>query len=198
MGEKGREFIDEDREVMDAYYELCERYEGKDVGFIKRQLSELIEKDPDFLDPYLMLYRTLEDEGNSRVAKGVLNSAYERAVDLITDEGGKWPDELEWGWLENRHIIRTILNKAISLWDDGEIEEALELFRKLLDTNPADHVGARHYILAIRMGMSLEEFENRFNKGGYYDSELMEWFDENYEKFQDEFDRWEETIEDLE
>lgn len=99
------------------------------------------------------------------------------------------------GWLENRHIIRTILNKAISLWDNGKTENALELFRKLPDTNPADHVGASHYILAIRMGMSFEKFERRFNKGGYYDLELMDWFDENYKRFQDKFERWGKAVE---
>ncbi|KXA97299.1 hypothetical protein AKJ38_01520 [candidate division MSBL1 archaeon SCGC-AAA259I14] len=183
---------------MSAYYELCERYGGGDVGPLKRQLSELIEEDPDFLDPYLMLYSILEDEGNLHEAEAMLNVAYERALELITDEEGRWPDKLEWGWLENRHIIRSILNKAISLWGNGETEEALELFRKLLATNLADNVGARKYILAIRMGMSLEEFEDRFNKGGYYDSEVMEWFDENYERFSDEFDQWEEMVEERE
>jgi len=33
-----------------------------------------------------------------------------------------------------------------------------------LKTNPNDSVEARYYILAIRMNMSFEEFENRFNK----------------------------------
>lgn len=194
MIEGEREFVDEDRKVMDDYYELCERYEGENPGSIKRELGELIDEDPNFLDPYLMLYGILEDEGNLQVAEGVLDDAYERALDLITDEEGRWPDRLDWGRLENRHIIRSILNKAISLWGDGETGEALGLFRELLDANPADHVGARHYILAIRMGMSLEGFENRFNKGGYYDRDVMDWFDENYERFQDEFDQWEEAI----
>lgn len=145
-----------------------------------------------------MLYSILQDVGNLQEAVAMLNVAYERALDLITDDQGRWPDKLEWGWLENRHIIRSILNKAIFLWGKGKTEEALDLFRKLLDTNPVDNVGARLYILAIRMGMSLEEFEDRFNKGGYYDSEVMEWFDENYERFLDEFDQWEKMVEERE
>lgn len=68
-------------------------------------------------------------------------------------------DILEWGWLENRHIIRTILNKAISLWENNHMDEALNLFRNLLKTNPNDNVGARYYILAIRMNMSLENLK---------------------------------------
>jgi len=64
-----------------------------------------------------------------------------------------------------------------------------------LQTNPGDDVGARHLILAIKMNMSFDDFEKRFNKGGYYDSEMMEWFDKNYKKFPDEFDWWEKAVE---
>lgn len=97
MGEKQGEFVGEDREVMDAYYDLCERYEGGNTGPVKIQLKGLIEEGSDFLDSYLMLYRVLKDEGNLQEGWRVLNDAYGRAVDLITDEGGRWPDTLEWG-----------------------------------------------------------------------------------------------------
>ncbi len=195
MAKKQREFVDKDHQVMDAYYSICKKYKRSNAKFIKRRLEKLIEKDPDFLDPYLFIFEILEDEGNLSEAEKILNEAYERALRLIRDKEGNWPDVLEWGWLENRHIIRTILNKALSLWKSGETDNALDLLRKLLRTNPRDNVGARDYILAIRMNMSFEGFEKRFNKGGYYDSELTEWFDKNYKKFTDEFDWWEKAVE---
>jgi len=198
MVKKRREYVDRDHDVMGDYYDLCERYNRKTAKTIKKQLKRLIEKDPDFLDSYLLLYQILQDEGDLSEAEKILDDAYERALKLITDKKGNWPDVLEWGWLENRHIIRTILNKAISLWKNGERDNALDLFRKLLKTNPADNVGARHYILAIRMNMSFEKFEKRFNKGGYYDMELMDWFDRNYKKFPDEFGWWETAAENYE
>lgn len=198
MTKKLREFVDKDHRVMDAYYDLCERYTGRNAKTIKGQLRRLIEKDPDFLDSYLLLHQILQDEGNFLEAEKILDQAYGRAIELITDKKGNWPDILEWGWLENRHIIRTILNKAILLWISKETDRALDLFRKLLKTNPGDNVGARDYILAIRMDMSFEEFERRFNKGGFYDIELVEWFDKNYRKFPDEFDWWEKALEEYE
>lgn len=51
MSDENREFIDEDRKVMNEYYELCEKQDDWSVGYMKGRLSELIEKDPDFLDP---------------------------------------------------------------------------------------------------------------------------------------------------
>ena len=183
---------------MDDYYGLCERCTGRNAKTIKRELRRLIEKDPDFLDSYLLLFEILQDEDNFPEAEKVLDEAYHRAVNLITDKKGNWPDILRWSWLENRHIIRTIVNKALLLWDENKAEEALDLLRKLLLTNPNDNVGARFNILGIRMNMSFEEFENRFNKGGFYDSEIMRWFGENYSQFPDEFEWWEKAVEEYE
>lgn len=36
--------------------------------------------------------------------------------------------------------------------------------------------------------MSLNEFEEIFNKNNYYDNELFEWFDKNYKEFSNEFE----------
>jgi len=195
MAKRQREYIDKKHKVMSAYYDLCEKYcNGSDKRVIKRQLNQLIKENPDFLDSYLLLCEILQNDDNLPEAEKILDEAYERALMSITDKKGNWPDVLEWGWLENRHIIRTILNKAISLWEKGEIDGALDLFRKLLKTNPGDNVGARDFILAIRMNMSFEEFENRFNKGGYYDMELSDWFEENHKSFPDEFGCWEKAV----
>jgi len=198
MAKRLREYVDGDHKVMSAYYGLHEKYNSRNAESIKKQLEQLIEKDPNFLDSYLLLYEILRDKGNFGEAEKVLGGAYEKALNLITDKKGNWPDVLDWGWLENRHIIRTLLNKAILLWKKKDVDAALDLFRRLLRMNPGDNVGARDYILAIRMNMSFEAFEKQFNKGGYYDSEAVEWFDENYKKFPDEFGWWKKAIEEYE
>jgi len=191
-----REYIDKDRDkIRITYYDLMENIKVLERKDLEDKLRELINLDVDFLDPYLILYEMYLEEDKKKKADEILDDAYSRAIKLITDKNGRWPDILDWSWLENRHIIRTILNKAMSLWDNGDTEEALNLLRKLLKTNPYDNIGARHYILAIRMGMSLKEFEERFDRGGYYDSELSDWFDENYNDFPDEFEWWKKEIE---
>jgi len=193
-----REYVDRDHEVMDTYYDLCERYTGRNAKTIKKQLEELIKRDPDFLDSYTFLHEILFRENKVKEAKKVLNEAYERAVKLITDKNGNWPDVLEWGWLENRHIIRAILNKGVLSWVSNDTECAITIFRNLLKTNPGDNPGVRFYILAIRMGISFRQFEKRFNRGGFYHTDLHDWFEENYQKFPDEFDWWEKAVEEYE
>ena len=193
-----REFVDRDRDAMDEYYDLCEKYTGRNKKTIKSKLTKLIEKDPDFLDSYLLLFNILKEEANMKEAEKVLDKAYKRAIALITDENGNWPAVLEWGWLENRHIIRTILNKALFLWTQKSNEDALTLLRALLKAAPRDSIGARHYILGIRMGLTFQQFENRFKRGGFYHMDLFDWFDENFHTFPDEFDWWEKAVEEYE
>lgn len=181
------EFIDQERPVQGKYYELMERFDT-----IKRQsainaLRRLIKKDPDFLEPYIILSEMHLEKGYIKKAFQVLDEAYERAISLVTDENGDWPEMLNWGFYENRHIIRTFLQKALTDWEFENTGNALSILRRLLKTNPNDNIGSRYYILGILMGFSFYEFEDRFNKGGFYDMDLTDWFNKNYRKFPDEF-----------
>ena len=171
------------------FYVILDVYEERDTDEIKNRLAQLIERDPYFLDSYLLMYEILMNEGNEEEAVRYLDDAYEKAMEIIKI-GDRWPYRLEWDWIENRHIIRAILNKAIYLWAEEKNDEALELFRRLLKMNPPDQIGARFYILAIRKGISFEEFEERFNKEGKYDDSLFQWFDENFKEYMDEFKEW--------
>jgi tetratricopeptide (TPR) repeat protein len=198
MTKRVREYLDKDHEVMDDYYGLCESYNGRNAKTVKKQLRGLIEKDPDFFDSYLLLYEILQDEGKFTGAERILDEAFYRAEKLITDENGQWPDRLEWGWLGNRHIIRTIVNKALLLWEQDTTDIALDLLRKLLLTNPNDNPGVRYFILGIQMNMTHTEFEEKFDRGGFYDSDINTWFTQNDDKFPEEFDWWEKAIEEEE
>lgn len=193
MEKRKREYVDKNHKVENIYYNLYQQYNGRNANFIKKQLKQLIEKDPYYFESYLFLYEILQDEGNLLEAEKVLNKAYIKTLELIKDKDGNWPDLLEWGWIENRHIIKVILNKAISLWINKKNNDALDLFRKLLKTNPNDNIGVRFYILAIRMNLDFKNFEKRFNKGGFYNMDLSNWFHKNYKKFPDEFDWWEKS-----
>ena len=143
-----------------------------------------------------MLYGIYVDKLKTEKAVKILDDAYERAISLIT-KNKSWPDKLEWGWFENRHIIKTIYQMAMNLWMIEDNNEALELFRNLFIANINDNVGARENILAIRMGLSYDEFMNEFDRGGYYDSDIHDWFELNHKKFPDEFDKWDKLMKEI-
>jgi len=75
-------------------------------------------------------------------------------------------------------------------WAMGDEVIAKEIFRKLLRSNPEDNIGARNMLLAITMGFPYIGFELKFDRGGHYDFDLLEWFNEHHHRYPEEFDWW--------
>ena len=189
-----REFIDKEHPIEDNYFKIMDRHTGKNAQYIIPKLNKLIEIDPNFFDTYNSLVDLLYSRGEFEKGDNIINQASEKALKRIVDRKGNWPDRLEWGWLKNRHIIRAILNQAILSWKSENFNEALDLLRKLLRSNPNDNIGARFYILGIRMNISFIDFELRFNKKGYYEKDIFEWFDVNHKRYSDEFEWWDKEM----
>lgn len=196
-----KEFVDQHHAVMHEYYRLLET--GPGGSNLKKELWRLIDKDRFFFDPYLALAKILLEEGKPKIAHGLIRAAYEEAIPLIADKEGNWPQRMEWGCLENRHILRTIMQYAHVVWEEGRPDEALDLFRKLLKMNPYDNLGARFAILAIRLGLG-PEWEDAFvvedgpMAGQTMDADRVDhWFRRNARKFSEEFSwlfkKWEST-----
>jgi tetratricopeptide (TPR) repeat protein len=156
-------------------------------------MRRLVEADPLFFDSYLVLADLLYEEGKEAEARDIISSAYQKALLLIVDNKGNWPKEMAWGWLENRHIMRTIERYAYQLWEEGKPEEALDVFRRLLKANPGDNQGVRHSILAIRLGLGVDWEEQFVVKEGPMAGQALEamplhrWFERNAKKFPEEF-----------
>lgn len=176
---------------MTDYYDFIDLNE-ENPEIIEKKMKEFIKEDPLFLDPYLVLYDLYQRDLNFDKADKILEDAYQETIKLITDKETNWPRELLWVHLENRHIIRVLLNKSLSLWNKGKANDSLDLLRKLLRSNPNDNIGARTYILAIRLGITFEEFEKKMmTKDGLgYDGKKMWKFEEKMKEFPDEFDWW--------
>ncbi len=189
-----REFIDKIRPTEEKYYNICEQYEESDPKSNIEALNKLIKEDPYYLDPYRSLLEIYNDLGDVKKYESVVVEAGEKGLSLILDDQGKWPDKLEWGFLENRHIIRAILNLGMHHWQNEETSKALELFRKLLKSNLNDNIGSRDFILAIRLGLSYQKFHKKFDKGGYFDSDLTDWFEKESKKYPDEFKEFNEYL----
>jgi len=189
------EFIDKDHKVANEYYEFIDN--GLSHEQLKRSLKRLIDEDPFFFDSYLILADIFYDEGRDNQAKDLLQRAFQKAMMKIVNKEGKWPKIMEWGWVENRHIIRTLDRWATELWDDGKKEDALTILRNLLKSNPKDNIGARYSILAVRMNLD-SSYESQFSSKlpGYIDAyEISKWFEKNSKKFPEEFDWWRKEIE---
>lgn len=176
--------------VMDAYYDIIER--EKDIEKIKNKMFKLIEQDPDFFDSYLRAVDILFEEGKEMKAYKLLEQGFKRAMMRIVDSKGRWPKSMFWGYMDNRHLIRIIDRYAYELWSMGRRGYALDIYRKLLKSNPNDNVGARYNILAILMGFDAGEIEDNFpaDTPGFVDAtKIDDWFYENAPDYPEDF-KW--------
>ena len=187
MTSEGREFRAPKSAIMNAYYDFITQSPEPKGGQLTKQMKEFIQQDPDFLDPYNIMYHHLRDRYHAEKALDYLNQAYERALKQLLDDEGHWPARLDWEWMENRAIIRTLWNRADALYAHAFRQEALDLFRRIIRYDQRDANGVRFKILALRMGKSYKDY--------YIDFELMDpsgrnlhsWFDRNAKKFPEEW-----------
>lgn len=194
-------FTDKDHPVMDEYYELLESPVSGNV--LKKEMEALIADDPDFYDPYIIVADLEIEEGHVKEGMRLIQQGFERAVMRIADAHGDWPMEMRWGYMENRHVMRMIQRFAVLVWDQGMNEMALDIFRRLLRANVGDNQGARHSILAIRMGLGSDWDEPFVVHDGPMAGEALdaiavsEWFEQHVKDYPDEFGWWFERMKEM-
>lgn len=182
-----KELVLESPKLMTKYYDLIE------TGYGAEELKKIIKQEPDFFDPYLSLAEILDEDEKPEEAYDIRKEAFRRAMLKIVDQQGNWPESMPWVFLENRHLIRALVVFARELWEAERYDFALYLYRKLLQTNPNDNIGARYEILAIQLGLDPDYAEEMFPASipGAIDAIKSEdWFQENAEKFPEDFDWW--------
>jgi hypothetical protein len=189
-------FIDCDHAVAEEFNALAVRYErhGPDAALVQA-LTEMIERDPDYYDPYLLLASIQAQQEDPELTLRLIETAYQRALARILDQQGNWPQFLEGGWPQNQHIIRTFVDTSIAFWMQGSADSALILLRHLLRSNPNDQLDVRETILAIRLGLSFSEYQKTIlaafgDDGDKYD----DWFNANSPQFPEEFDWWKKAV----
>ncbi len=182
---KLREFLEKGRPVMGEYYDILESSHNTE------DIRILIERDPDFYDSYLYVANDLRKSGHESEARELEDKAFKRARARIEDKQGNWPDRMPWGWLENRHIIRALGVGADNLWKDDKTDEALDIYRKLFRSNFDDNIGARYAIIALRMGLSYDEYMKQVWPQSSVPAErINKWFKKNAPKFPEELKEW--------
>lgn len=154
------EFVNPDiyRELMDTFHAGCESYEEGNIDKAERIFRTVLSEMPDHLDAIhhlaiVLSERSLPDEAHDLWAQAVRigRKAFPKDFKI-----GK--DRLDWGWLENRPFLRCLHGLALTKYDDGEIEEALQLFQELLSLNPNDNQGVR--VVAVEALFNLGELES--------------------------------------
>ncbi len=174
-------------DLMMKYDYLPEEIEKEDeFNIVFQYLVNLTIKAPDFLLPYefaLSMLSLMEPDGDLQELQVSLEQRWMQACERVAEKEDIFKKRVEWGWVENRPLIRGLFQKANKLWKAGQLKQAHDLFGKIFKTNENDNIGARYSVKATADGMSLEEFEERFTysdeDGTYYKNEaISEWFGE--------------------
>jgi len=196
-----KEFIFDEQAILGEagytkYLELEEKlgliYSGhgdeSELPSILNQFIQYITDYPNLISAYEHLINLLHDSGKEMEALAIEYKAIEHTLALVLDVKGNFPKSLEWGFIENRPIIRFIIQHAENCWTNGEQDEAKKMYQGLLSSNPKDNIGARYGYLAMLKGMSIEEYQNKASdEEGYMKQDYMDWF-ENESKGLKEFD----------
>ncbi|MBL4861499.1 MAG: hypothetical protein JKY09_00565 [Crocinitomicaceae bacterium] len=179
-----KEFTD----LMVKYDFMPEDIQNEDEFNIAFQyLVNLTIKAPDFLQPYefaLSMLSHLEPDEDLRELQTELELRWFEACERIAQKENIFSRQVPWFCMENRPLIRGLYNKADQMWKRGELNDAHELFSKILKINEGDNIGARYSVKATGEKMNYKDFEDKFTysdeDGSFYkNEELWEWFGES-------------------
>ena len=192
-------FIDHSHPTEDQYWVIMDQHaEWQDHTTTIMQLNTLIQQDPTYCDPYISLAELYEELGDVPNADNYRELAYLQAEAMIKFED-RWPERLEWGQKENRHLLRAMLNHCIVLWRTENIPDAINILHQMLRMDPVDNAGARFYILGIRLGFSWVDYREKFisDDKAFVNPDLFGWFDTYSPDFPEDFAAWEQEVKKL-
>lgn len=124
-------------------------------------LLKALELDPNYVQTHIGLshvYGNMKDKSAAR-------EHIQRAYDQTRAEFPTWPKRLGWGDMDNRAYLRAIQYRADLHADDGEREQAVNLYRLLLGLNPNDNQGVRYTLAGLYADKSGDEVSRMFDEG---------------------------------
>lgn len=187
--------LSQEQSTCGAFYDLSEQYDhdahnvaDQDVPAVIEQLKGFVKVSPRFLEPYLWLEEIYSRNRHRTSEKAIFKKACAKAFQMVLGKEQKWPDEMSWGSLDNRTLIRIFLRKAEGFWHMGQsdqllLDQALAIYLNLLNSNPYDQPCVRIFALAILEGISNHDFYSQFmdydEYGDYGLSDhAFEWFEQ--------------------
>lgn len=110
----------------------------------RKLIKDALKLDPNCVDAYLLLGEMADSlpDAIAQFRKAVAAGERTLGSDLFETNRGHF-----WGLIETRPYMRAMQNLASSLWNYGEVDEAVQLYQEMLSLNPGDNQGARYPLL---------------------------------------------------
>lgn len=147
------EWVFSDQDTSNEIYELLEEaldlMEEMKFGSAKAKLKRLLKLNPYHIDAIHHL-AIIE---NSKKNKDSSSNLWERGVMIgrsaISKRFKRGSSRIPWLNLDNRPFLRCLHGHGFALLDEDRIDEAIDVFKELIDYNPDDNLGARDNLMSM-------------------------------------------------
>ncbi len=145
-----------------------------DVGNDKRAegvLRDVIDSYPEHIDAIHHLAVILDRGRRKEEAKQLWEQAVDLGKKCFPTNFKPGEDKLEWGWLENRPFLRAYYGLGLVFLREERFQEALNVFKDIINLNPNDNQGAR--ALVIECYLALKNPEGVLSVRKQYENDCM-------------------------
>ncbi len=145
----------------DLYYDALSAVEIDDFKSAEEMLLKAKDVDPNYVQTYIGLVSAYSRPKDKKKREENIVLAFEKVKKIFPT----WPDEMLWGYIENRAYLRAIQYMADLKADRGKIEDAVELYKLILKLNPGDNQGVRYVLAGLYAGISGDQINMMFDEG---------------------------------
>lgn len=144
----------------DYYYDAMEFLNGGEWQTALKILHEGILYYDDYIELYVGLAASYRFNGDKYNFKKYVELGFKK----LKEKFPTWPEELSWGYIDNRQFLRMINFQASLYFEEGKKNKAEALYKLLLKLNPEDNQGIRYYLAGLYEGISSFKLDEMFDK----------------------------------
>lgn|GEM_PF-656522 len=144
----------------DPIYDAVELYDSGKRDEAHALIEKLLLADMRCIDAHVHLGNWIFNgvTDNFLIEQALLHYKVGCAIGELSLNAG-FTGALPWGFIDNRPYLRSLHGYGLCLWRLGQIEQARELFTRLLWMNPVDNQGIRFLIESIDRGEAWEDLK---------------------------------------
>ncbi len=146
-----------DRKLTEEFNLGCDYLEEGNLIEAEIAFKSVLAQMPDYIDAIHHLAIVKLNEGLTEQARDLWEQSVRIGRKTFSTEFQYGQDKLPWDLLDNRPFLRSLHGLGLAKFNNGETQEALELFNEILSLNPDDNQGAR--IMAVEALFKLGKIE---------------------------------------
>ena len=140
------EFPEISEQMEDSFDEALNAWSNEENDIAESILKNLVTRCPTFIDAIHHLSLIFDD--TKRVFESYLCSreAVRVGLEVIPDQFDWGKDKIEWTFLSNRPFLRAYHGLGLYHYHNRNQDEAIKIFRELINICPNDNLGARRLL----------------------------------------------------